>query len=211
VLNVYILKDDGDCWPDVERCLRSVNANVIPIDPDCDPDDLKKRTPNLVIVGEGAWNEILDFRLRKQVMIIIGQKGRPGTITPSPDNEKRVSVGWPVTAEEFLNLTSELSRLAERRTFRSILRLFQGDSEFPVMGQSLDFSSSGLAFRSQGDFELGERLDVSFSLPGLETSLRLTVKIMRKADEVGGTTYGARFLGMDALDRRVVDEFVMQG
>jgi hypothetical protein len=210
MLNVYLLKDDGDHWRDVERCLRSVNANVIPLDPDAGPDDLDM-TPNLVIVGEGAWNEILDFRLRKQVMIIIGQGGVPGTITPAPDNEKRVSVSWPLTSEKFLNLTSELSRLAERRMFKAILRLFQGDDEFPAMGQSIDFSSSGLAFRARSDFEIGERIDVSFSLPRVERSLRLPVEIMRKDDDAGGMTYGVRFLGLNALDRRAIDNFIMQG
>ena len=169
-----------------------------------------KTAPGLVIVGEGAWNESLDFKLRKQVMIIIGRGGDPGTITPDPDNEKRVSLCWPVASTKFLKLTSELSLLAERRTFRAILRLFQGDDDFPAMGQSIDFSSSGLAFRTQSDFTLGERINVSFSLPGVETSLRMPIEIVRKADETAGMVYGARFLGMDSMDRRAIDKFIMQ-
>jgi hypothetical protein len=209
MLNVYLLKDNNDHWREIERCLQSVNANVIPLDPAAGPDDLK-RTPNLVIVGEGSWNEILDFRLRKQVMIIIGRGGEPGTITPEPDNEKRVSVTWPVTSNEFLKLTSELSLIAERRTFKAILRIFQGDSDFPSMGQSIDFSSSGLAFRAQNDFDLGERMDVSFSLPGVEVSLRVPIEIVRKADGSAGITYGARFLGLDSMDRKAIDKFITQ-
>jgi hypothetical protein len=209
MLNVYILKDEGNHWREVERCLQSVNANVIPFDPKIGPDGLTK-TPGLVIVGEGAWSELLDFKLRKQVVIVIGRSGDAGTITPDPDNEKRVSLCWPVTTQKFLNLTSELSLLAERRVFKAILRLFQGESDFPVMGQSIDFSSSGLAFRAQSDFEIGERIDVSCSLPGVETSLRIPIEIVRKADETAGIIYGARFLGLDALDRRAIEKFITQ-
>ena len=209
MLNVYTIKDEGDHWREVERLLESVNANVLPLDPNCGPDDLK-RTPNLVIAGEGVWNEFLEFKLRKQVIIIIGQSGEPGKITPAPDKNRRVNLCWPVTSEEFLNLTSELSLLAERRAFKAILRLFQGDNDFPAMGQSIDFSSSGLAFRAQSDFDLGERIDVSFSLPGVDTSLRMPVEIVRKADEIAGITYGARFLGLDAQDSRAIDKFIMQ-
>ena len=209
MLNVYIIKDEGDHWRKVERLLESVNANVLPLDPNCSPDDLK-RTPNLVIAGEGAWNEFLEFKLRKQVMIIIGQSGEPGKVTPAPDNEKKVSVSWPITSLEVLNLTSKMSLLAERRAFKAILRLFHGDNDFPAMGQSIDFSSSGLAFRAQSDFDLGERIDVSFSLPGVDTSLRMPVEIVRKADEIAGITYGARFLGLDAMDRQAIDKFIMQ-
>jgi hypothetical protein len=53
-------------------------------------------------------------------------------------------------------------------------------------------------------------MDVSFSLPGVEVSLRVPIEIVRKADGRAGITYGARFLGLDSMDSKAIDRFITQ-
>ena len=100
--------------------------------------------------------------------------------------------------------------MSERKTFRTIVRFFPEGSEYTYMGQSIDFSLSGMAFKAPCHVEAGTRGDISFTLPGVEGSVRFRIEIMRSSIVDEETVYGGKFLNPDSNTLRTLDSFITQ-
>ena len=209
--NVYVFPDDGPHWDEIEEYLRSVNAKIVHFHDDVDPQDLKKVPPGICVIGEKSNSSLLSYRLRNHVIIVVRDKGAPGEISPAPNNPKMVTVNWPMTAEAFLKLTAELAKLSERKMFRTLLRIFPEDGSSPAIGQSLDFSHSGMGLRTAHYMAIGARVEISLSLPKLDKSVRFPAQIARSSPGSEETDYGAMFTGLDEERRKILDEFILQG
>jgi len=209
--NVYLLPDEGSHWGKIEGYLKSVNANIVRFQADFDLRDLKKVPPDIFVVSEESNFGLLRYQLRNHVMIIVGDRGRvPGTVTPSPNNPKVVTVNWPMTCEAFLKLSAELSKLSERRVFRTLLRIFPDGSSTPSIGLSMDFSHSGMALKTKEKLAIGARAEVSLSLPNMDESTRLPIQVMRSTGEGEEISYGAQFVGLDKARQMILDKFILQ-
>jgi hypothetical protein len=211
VKNVYLLPDKGRHWDEIEGYLRGVNANVIHFREDIDPQDLEMAPPDLFIISEKSSSSLLIYRLRNHVIMVVREGGVPGAISPAPNNPKLVTVNWPITSSAFLKLSAELTRLAERRVFRALLRIFPAGGGTPAIGRSMDFSHSGMALRTTHHLAIGARVEISLSLPNMDASVRFPVQIARNAPDGEEAEYGARFIGLDEERRKILDEFIMQG
>jgi hypothetical protein len=207
---VYIQSDGSSYWDDIVAYLKSINAHIVNFQDDLDPETFKNKPPSLVIISERAKNDRLTYQLRGYAIVVLNEEGIPGTVTPSPKNPKMVFVNWPLTADDFLKLSAKLVRLSERKFFRTIVRLFLAGSDVCYMGQSADFSHSGMAFVSHQPFKIGDRLEISMSLPGREESIRFPVKIMRIDIKDDQTKYGAKYVDCDDATLEVINSFMLQ-
>ena len=101
------------------------------------------------------------------------------------------------------------AELGEKR-FRAIVRIFSAESDRTFMAESIDFSNSGMAFRTREDLQVGDAFDVSFSLPTRSECLKFPVQIMRVVErrEEEESVYGARFTGIDGTTQSRLREFI---
>jgi len=208
--NVYLLRDEGRHWDEIEGYLRGVNANIFHFRDDINPRDLKKAPPDIFVIGEQPGSSLLTYRLRNHVIMVVRDGGIPGAVSPAPNNPKLVTVNWPMTSAAFLKLSAELARLSERRVFRALLRIFPKDGA-PAMGRSLDFSHSGMALRTTHRLAIGAEMEISLSLPNLDKSVRFPVQIVRSSPDGEESDYGVRFVGLDEEQQKILDEFILQG
>jgi hypothetical protein len=208
--NVYLLRDEGRHWDEIEGYLRGVNARIVHFQDDIDPRDLKEAPPDIFVIGEQSGSSLLTYRLRNHVIMVVRDGGVPGAISPAPNNPKLVTVNWPMTSAAFLKLSAELVRLSERRVFRALLRIFPKDGA-PAIGRSLDFSHSGMALRTTHYLAIGARVEISLSLPNMDRSVRFPVQIARSSPDGEESDYGARFVGLDEEQRKLLDDFILQG
>ena len=98
-----------------------------------------------------------------------------------------------------------------RKIFKSLIRIFDQGEEFGVLGQSKDFSMSGMAFWSELKLKRGARITVSFSLPEDGRNLRLGAEVVRVAldDEKERILYGARFQDTTPREAGLLTAFIL--
>lgn len=211
--NVFLLLDGHPSREPVMKYFAGVNASVTALDPEFSPEDLREKAPDLFVLAEEHATSHLLYRLKDYATIVITDDGNPGDVNSSPSRSKRATATWPVMAEDFLRLSAEMARLSQRRLFRAIVRVFSARSNKSSMAQSIDFSSSGMAFRAEEKFSVGETLEVSVSLPGANESLKLPVEIMRIVErrEREESVYGARFAGIDGETLSRLQGFIAGG
>ena len=78
------------------------------------------------------------------------------------------------------------------------------------MGQSVDFSFSGMSFKTQYQLDLGTRVEISLSLPDVDNSIMIPLEIVRNVPEGKLITYGARFTTLASSTRELLEKFVLQ-
>ena len=78
------------------------------------------------------------------------------------------------------------------------------------MGASREFSLTGLSFSLAVDLQPGERVLISFYVPGARSRVSLEGEVVRAfADpEDGSGCFGARFVGLSADEQEVLKRFV---
>jgi len=78
------------------------------------------------------------------------------------------------------------------------------------MGASREFSLSGLSFSLDVDLLQGERVVVSFYIPGARCRVSLDGEVARSFvdPEDGSRCFGARFVGLSAEEQQVLKRFV---
>ena len=116
------------------------------------------------------------------------------------------SIGEPA----FLALTSRLLGVCERRLFRAVIGIRRTAQDHVSMGASREFSLTGLSFSLDADLAQGERILISFYIPGAGTRVSLEGEIVRSFSdpEDGSGCFGARFVRLSAEEQHLLKRFV---
>ena len=208
--SVYLLRDKRAFWEEIKSHLRGINASIV----ECrdiaglDTENFHRNPPSLFITGIDNSDRLLNFQFRNFGIVIISDSGSPGEISPSPLNARWVTVQWPLSKAAFLKLTGEFKQQSERIPFRTVIRLFPEDEHPSFLGQSVDFSLTGICFESDRSFLVDNLLEVSFSPPGNIENITLKCRIVRRSDDENPVRHGAKFLELTPVTRKDLETFM---
>jgi hypothetical protein len=209
---ICLIRGGGEYWRKIEDFLGGVNATVIVMDGEPRQEEIMRHHPDLLITDSRVHHNML--RWLGQMPVIVVKEGTPPTTMLREDTDRNLLItGWPLARARFLGITSSMLSIAPRRIFRTLIRIFTEGDDIGSLGQSTDFSLSGMAFKTEKGLVRGDEITISFSIPEASRSLRIGVEIVRggAAGEDGRTPYGARFLDIDAGNRRLLTTFILGG
>jgi hypothetical protein len=206
---ILLIEDGRPFWPRIRDLLAKVNAVVVEARPgEAVPAGAAAR-PDLVVIGDtgsaarppGWWDGAL----------LVLEKGRPpDLVTPIGAGERQVAASSSIGERAFLALTSRLLGVSERRLFTAVIGIRRAGHGHVHMGASREFSLTGLSFSVGVELAPGERVLVSFYVPGANSRVSLEGEVVRAFDdpEDGSRCFGARFVGLSADEQRVLKRFV---
>jgi hypothetical protein len=209
VKRIMLIEDGRPFWPRIRDLLAKVNAVVAEVRPgDSIPADVAAR-PDLVVIGDtsqaarspGWWEGAL----------LVLEKGRaPDFVTPIGDGSQQVTASSSIGESAFLALTSRLLGVSERRLFRAVIGIKRAGQAHVHMGASREFSLTGFSFSLEVALLQGERILVSFYVPGANSRVSLEGEVVRSfADpEDGSSCFGARFVGHSVEEQQVLKRFI---
>jgi len=209
VKRILLIEDDRPFWPRIRDLLAKVNAVVAEVRPGDSITAGAAARPDLVVIGDtsyatrspGWWDGAL----------LVLEKGRaPDLVTSIGDGSQQVAASSGIGERAFLALTSRLLGVSERRLFRAVIGIKRAGQAHVHMGASREFSLTGLSFALAVDLRPGERIVISFYVPGARDRIFLEAEVARTfADpEDGSDCFGARFVGLSAEEQRVLERFV---
>jgi hypothetical protein len=209
---ICLIRGTGECWRRIEEFLGGVNAAVVVMDGEPRQEEVMGHHPDLLITDSRVHHNMLRW-LGGMPVIVVKEGTPPTAMLRETAGRNLLITGWPLERSRFLDITSNMLSIAPRRVFRTLIRIFSEGDDIGSLGQSTDFSLSGLAFKTENTFSHGNEITISFSIPEASRSLRIRVEIVRKASagEDGRSVYGARFLEIDAEDRRLLTTFILGG
>jgi len=205
---ILIIEDDRPFWPRIRDLLEKVNAVVEVRAGNSTPAGASAK-PDLVVIGDsghaarapGWWDGAL----------LVLEKGRaPDLVTPIGRGAQQVAASSSIGERAFLSLTSGLLGVSERRLFRAVIGIRRTGQDHVHMGASREFSLTGLSFSLGVDLAQGERVLVSFYVPGARSRVSLEGEVVRAFSdpEDGSACFGARFIGLSADEQQVLKKFV---
>lgn len=211
VRKICLVRDERDFWGTIETYLGAVNAELTLMSGDPGTPRILECRPDLIVTGAKVHHGLM-YKARKVPMIVVKENTPPVALINQLENRNLVITGWPIEKENFLEITSRMLFIAPRKIFRTIIRIFPEGEEFGLLGQSCDFSLTGVAFTSSRSIPTGQSVEISFSVPKANRSLRLGAEVVREADgDAGGKLYGARFVDLSSEQSRTLNAFVLSG
>jgi hypothetical protein len=209
VKRIALVEDDRPFWPRIRDLLAKVNAVVQAAHPGDAIPATAAAKPDLVIIGDagfaarppGWWGGAL----------LVLEKGRdPDLVTPIGTGSQQMRASSSIGERPFLALTSRLLGVSERRLFRAVIGIRRAGRQHVHMGASREFSLSGLSFALREDLLQGERVVISFYVPGARCRISLEGEVVRSFTdpEDGSACFGARFVRLSAEERQVLQQFV---
>lgn len=209
---ILLIEDGRPFWPRIRDLLAKVNAIVEEAPPGAPAAAAGAAggvRPDLVVIGDtgfgsrprGWWSGAL----------LVLEKGRaPDLVTPIDAAGRQVTASSSIDERAFLALTSRLLGVSERRLFRAIIGVKRAGPAHVHMGASREFSLTGLSFSLGVELQPGERVVVSFFVPGAGGRVSLESEIARSFvdPEDGSSCFGARFVGLSAEEQQVLKRFV---
>jgi len=206
---IVLIEDGRPFWPRIRDLLAKVNAVVVeqrfgePL-----PSGAALQ-PDLVVIGDA--NHAARSPDWWSGALLVLEKGRaPELVTPLGKGERQMAASSSIGERDFLALTSRLLGVSERRLFSAVIGIRRPGHAHVHMGASREFSLTGLSFSLGEDLQPGERVIVSFYVPGARSRVSLESEVARSfADPQDGTRcYGARFVGLSADEHQVLKRFV---
>jgi hypothetical protein len=206
---ILLIEDGRPFWPRIRDLLTKVNAVVEEVRPDSPLGVAESTGPDLIVIGDtgfasrprGWWPGAL----------LVLEKGRaPDLVTPIGEGDRQMAASSSIDECAFLALTSRLLGVAERRLFRAVIGVKRAGRAHVHMGASREFSLTGLSFALEVDLRAGERILISFYVPGARSRISLEGEVVRAFmdPEDGSSCFGARFIGLSAEERQVLKRFV---
>jgi hypothetical protein len=207
---ICLIKDERPLWAEVEKYLGGVNARVCILSGQPDADEIVRFEPNLIIANARAHHGLV-HKIRKFPVIVLKDGTPPVALVRGAAQRNLMITGWPLQRGQFLEITSRMLSVAPRRVFRTLIRIFVDGESVGSLGQSKDFSRSGVAFKTERRLKRGEKITISFSLPEEDTSLRLGAEVVRVAPDQseGNVHYGARFMALPANKMSLLNSFIL--
>jgi len=200
VKTICILRDARPFWPDISRGLESVNALLT--------NDISAGRPDLIITGPDALKSLPPQAAGIPKLVIVG-KG-----SPVPDIKPRDLnyIEWPVSKEVFLETTSRLLYIQGRRVFHALISITLKGKDETYMGNSENFSLSGLAFKVDAPLKTGDTVTIGFYMPNIARRINVDAEVVRATRDPSGLVYyGAKFINMGTAEKKLLGEFVEKG
>ena len=207
--HILLIEDHRPFWPRIRDLLAKVNAVVAEVRPGDSIAAGAAARPDLVVIGDtshaarspGWWDGAL----------LVLEKGRaPDLVTPIGSGSQQVAASSSIGERAFLALTSRLLGVSERRLFRAVIGIKRAGQAHVHMGASLEFSLTGFSFSLGVKLLQGERILITFYVPGARSRVSLEGEVVRSfADPEGGSScFGARFVGLSAEEQQVLKRFI---
>jgi len=117
----------------------------------------------------------------------------------------------PFPDDELLDKAARLSDVPARRDLNTLARVRDSRShEGPALGKTLNVSLNGLLVEIEASLPVGRLVEVEFFLPDDAEPLRVSGRVMRRAQELDlyHPAFGIRFEEMSETDRSRVDDFI---
>lgn len=207
---ICLIEDERPLWREVKGFLGGVNAELVVLNGSPAGNEVLELDPGLIVANARAHHTLF-HRIRKIAVIVIKEGTPPVALVRDSEERNLVITGWPLRKEQFLEMTSRMLTIAPRKTFKSLIRIFLQGAELGALGQSRDFSMSGMAFRSDLKLKRGAKITVSFSLPEDGRNLRLGAEVVRVGldEEKERVLYGARFQGISSREAGLLTAFIL--
>lgn len=206
---ILLIEDGRPFWPRIRDLLAKVNAIVEEAPPGAPAAAADGARPDLVVIGDTGYGS--RPRAWWSGALLVLEKGRAhDLVTPIDAADRQVTASSSIDERAFLALTSRLLGVSERRLFRAVIGVKRAGLAHVHMGASREFSLTGLSFSLGVDLQPGERVVVSFYVPGAASSVSLESEVARSFvdPEDGSTCFGARFVGLSADEQQVLKRFV---
>ena len=196
-------------WSQVALGLQEVNARISVFTLEESRQAVEKGEVDLVILGEES-HRLLAEPFRNTPVIIISEEIPPGETIRARAGRNAVRLGWPVSRKTFIEMTSRILSVPERRSFRIPVLIGIGKGGVSFRGNSEDFSLAGMSFITAGSLEPKEEITVSFGGHEESRSLRLGARVVRRHEAVDPESmlYGARFRKLTKEERHALERFV---
>lgn len=206
---IWLIEDDRPFWPRIRGLLAKVNAVVTRLGPEgAIPADAAGR-PDLVVIGDsnqaarpsGWWGGPL---------LVLEKERASDLVTPIGTGSQQVTASSSIGERALLALTSRLLGVSERRLFRAVIGIRRTGQGHASMGASREFSLTGLSFSLEESLVQGERVQISFYVPGANGRVSLEGEIVRSFVDPkdGSNCFGSRFVGLSADEQQVLKRFV---
>ena len=206
---ILLIEDGRPFWPRIRDLLKKVNAVVEELGPGEAFAAGRTAPPDLVVIGDAGRAPGLAGWWQGPLLVL--EKGRaPEHVTPRAGAAQQVTASSSIDERTFLTLTSQLLGVSERRLFRAVIGVKRAGQAHVHMGASREFSLTGLSFSAPADLAVGERVLVSFYIPGARQRVSLEAEVARSFPdpEDGSLCYGARFPGLSSADADLLKRFV---
>jgi len=218
---VFLIERSPDVFHTVKSYLRESSLTFACF-PSVDDAILAKDLPLIIILfGNSEYQEIRqDLTTLKnnpsyvripKILILPFASSTTETALETLDLQGVFSI--PVERLRFQTLIAKFLRQAHRRVFRILVTLQKEDSNVRHSAISIDFSESGMAFECVSDFQVGEKLIVSFVNPRAEIRFLLKAEIIRKKSTPIGSSvfYGVLFRQLSEKDVGDLSAFISGG
>ncbi len=207
---ICLVRDERPYWETIEQYLSEVNAETLILGDNPGSDQILDCHPDLIVAN--AWaHRSMSSRVRQKPIIVIKEGTPPVAMMRETDSRNLLITGWPLKKDRFLDITSRMLSVAPRRSFRTLIRVFPEGEQLGFLGQSQNFSLTGMAFTSEADLPASGCLTVSFSVPASTRSVRMEAEIVRRipGHEDSRILYGVRFRSLGAEQRAILSSFIL--
>ncbi len=207
---IYLITDERPFWAEIKELLTRVNAEVVTLSKEAAREISTAEKPDLIIMDAQSHRAISS--LVQQLPRLIIKAGIPaGTRFEDSSGGNLHIIGWPMEEEVFLDLTSRLLSISERRVFKALIGIIPKGGNTRYIGKSEDFSHTGLAFTVDHPLEVGQEVTISFFAAEVMKSVKLKAEVVRRTTRHsdGKTSYGARFVNPDTESRNILGKFIL--
>lgn len=205
-----LLIDDRQLdWSQIALGLQGVNSRISIFTLEESRKVLSRGGVDLVILGEES-HRLLAAPARDVPVLILSQEVPPGETIRARGGRSAVRLGWPVSRKTFIEMTSRILSVPERRPFQTPVLIGIGEGGVSFRGSSEDFSLAGMSFKTAGSLEPREEITVSFGGHDERHGLRLEASIVRRhlLQDPDSMLYGARFRKLTKEEQHALERFV---
>lgn len=209
--HIALLRDDRSFWDEVAQHLRDVNAKLSPFGAGWTPEDVIALSPDMIVTNVPNLGH-LKISLRRIPKVAVQAGPQEAHLLPASKLDWNLAVvEWPAAKDAFLQVTSRQLAISPRKDFACILRALADGGDAAAVGQTVNLSMTGLAFKSIAEFDVGHTFRIVLDLPGERDSLEATARIVRSDGEDANdprTVYGAEYVDPSEQFRTSLKRFI---
>ena len=201
---ICLIRDERPFWEEIAVYLKTVNAKILVLYNISFLQGLSGKDQDLIIGSIRIYKKLISIPQDIPKLIITD-----GTF-PEGKSGNNYFINWPISKDTFLEVTSKLLSVSERRIFKTIISIIRKGDVKTSMGQSFDFSMSGMSFKADGTFNTGDILKLGFFLPNFNERLSFDVEVIRSCFDPADASihYGARFLNIEGKIKDAIEVFI---